>query len=125
MKGAACQVCRHTFSTGMRCSDLLALGGTAAKGGLATAAAGAPQVQIEIKDFMFGPASVTVKAGTTRELGQLVTTSHIRSSVTRACIRSGALDTGGDFHFKFDQPGTFHYLCTIHPHMLGTIIVEP
>jgi plastocyanin len=25
---------------------------------------------------------------------------------------------------SFDKPGTYHYLCTIHPRMVGTIVVE-
>ena len=26
--------------------------------------------------------------------------------------------------YKFDKPGTYHYTCSIHPRMVGTIIVE-
>jgi plastocyanin len=91
---------------------------------LTTAAAGAPQVQIEIKDFMFGPASVTVKAGTTVSWVNRDDEPHTIVSDS-GLYRSGALDTGNEFHFTFDEPGTFHYVCTIHPRMLGTIIVEP
>ena len=39
-------------------------------------------------------------------------------------FRSGAVDTDGTFEFKFEKPGTYHYLCTIHPRMVGTIVVE-
>jgi plastocyanin len=39
-------------------------------------------------------------------------------------FRSGALDTDESFSFKFDKPGTYHYTCTIHPRMIGTITVE-
>jgi plastocyanin len=34
------------------------------------------------------------------------------------------VDTDGTFEFKFEKPGTYHYLCTIHPRMVGTIVVE-
>ena len=26
--------------------------------------------------------------------------------------------------YSFDKPGTYRYICTIHPRMTGTIIVE-
>jgi plastocyanin len=29
-----------------------------------------------------------------------------------------------NFAFKFDQPGTYHFICTLHPKMTGTIVVE-
>jgi len=91
---------------------------------LATAASGAPEAQIVIKDFMFGPASVTVKTGTTVTWVNHDDEPHTIASDT-GLYRSGALDTGNEFHFTFDKPGTYHYVCTIHPRMLGTIIVEP
>jgi plastocyanin len=39
-------------------------------------------------------------------------------------FRSSALDTDESFSYKFDKPGTYHYTCTIHPRMIGTITVE-
>ena len=39
-------------------------------------------------------------------------------------FRSGALDTGEKYSFKFDKPGTYHFLCSIHPRMTGTIVVQ-
>jgi plastocyanin len=39
-------------------------------------------------------------------------------------FRSGALDTNESFSFRFEKPGTYHYACSIHPRMVGTIIVE-
>lgn len=91
---------------------------------LTTAAAGAPGAQIVIKDFMFGPTSVTVKAGTTVTWVNRDDEPHTIASDS-GLYRSGALDTGGEFQFTFDKPGTYHYVCTIHPRMLGTVIVEP
>jgi plastocyanin len=39
-------------------------------------------------------------------------------------FRSNPLDQNDSFAFKFDQPGTYRYLCSIHPQMLGTIVVK-
>jgi plastocyanin len=91
---------------------------------LTTAAAGAPESQIVIKDFMFGPTSITVKTGTTVTWVNHDDEPHTIASDS-GLYRSGALDTGGEFHFTFEKPGTYHYVCTIHPRMLGTVIVEP
>ena len=46
------------------------------------------------------------------------------SSATRGCFVPGALDTGESFSFKFDKPGTYRFTCSIHPRMVGTIIVK-
>jgi len=34
------------------------------------------------------------------------------------------MDTNESFSFKFDKPGTYHYTCSIHPRMVGTIVVQ-
>jgi plastocyanin len=39
-------------------------------------------------------------------------------------FRSGALDTNESLSFKFDHPGTYRYACSIHPTMVGTIVVQ-
>jgi plastocyanin len=91
---------------------------------LTTAAAGAPDSQVVIKDFMFGPASLTVKAGTTVTWVNRDDEPHTIASDS-GLYRSGALDIGNEFQFTFAKPGTYHYVCTIHPRMLGTIVVEP
>ena len=39
-------------------------------------------------------------------------------------FRSGALDTGEGYTFSFDKPGTYQVICSIHPQMTATIVVE-
>jgi plastocyanin len=41
----------------------------------------------------------------------------------RGPIRS-AVDTEESLSFTFDQPGTYHCTCSIHPRMIVTVIVE-
>ena len=43
---------------------------------------------------------------------------------TDGLFRSGALDQGESFTFKFDKPGIYKYLCSIHPKMTAEIIVK-
>jgi plastocyanin len=83
----------------------------------------APPSQVVIKDFMFMPATLTVKAGTTVTWANKDEEPHTVFSDS-GLFRSGAIDTGEVFSFKFDKPGTYHFLCTIHPRMVGTVVVE-
>jgi plastocyanin len=85
-------------------------------------AAGAPGIVIA-RDFMFAPLTVTVPAGTT-----VTWTNHDDEPHTvvsdSGLFRSGALDTNESFSFRFDKPGTYHYACSIHPRMIGTVVVR-
>ena len=103
-----------------------ATGGAAATSGAAgTNAAPAVEttIQVSAKNFMFAPASVTVKAGTTVARVNLDDEPHTVFS-DAGLFRSSALDTQERFSFKFEKAGTYHYLCTIHPRMVGTVVVE-
>jgi plastocyanin len=39
-------------------------------------------------------------------------------------FRSMALDQNDSYRFTFDKPGTFRYICSIHPNMKATITVK-
>ena len=39
-------------------------------------------------------------------------------------FKSPALDTDDKFSFTFAKPGTYKYFCSIHPHMVGTVVVK-
>jgi len=79
--------------------------------------------QILIKDFMFTPMSLEVKAGSTVIWANKDDEPHTVVS-DAGLFRSGALDTGDSFSYRFDKPGTYHFTCSIHPRMVGSIIVE-
>jgi plastocyanin len=88
------------------------------------AAAQAPDAnKILIQDFMFAPNPLTIKAGSTVTWVNMDDEPHTVVSNT-AMFRSGALDTKESFSFKFTAPGTYHFTCSIHPRMVGTIVVE-
>jgi plastocyanin len=38
--------------------------------------------------------------------------------------KSPALDTDDSFSFTFDDPGTYKNICSVHPRMQGTVVVE-
>ena len=86
------------------------------------APAGAPGIVIA-RDFMFAPLTVTIPAGTTVTWTNRDDEAHTVVSAT-GLFRSSALDTNESFSFRFDKPGTYHYACSIHPRMVGTIVVQ-
>ena len=46
-------------------------------------------------------------------------------TATGGAFGSQALDTGAHYTFTFTKPGTYNYLCTIHPFMTATVVVTP
>jgi plastocyanin len=101
----------------------LAARATLAAALLWSAAEGAEPAQIEVKDFMFAPTTLTVTAGTQVTWVNKDDEPHTVVSDT-GVFRSGAMDTNEGFSFKFDKPGTYHFTCSIHPRMVGTIVVK-
>jgi len=75
------------------------------------------------KEFMFAPAALTVAAGSTVTWTNRDDEPHTVVSDS-GLFRSAALDTNESFSFRFDKPGTYRYTCTIHPRMVGTIVVR-
>jgi plastocyanin len=110
-----------------RCRSWLAAVGVAALWGIAISTASSAETpdpnRIVVKEFMFTPNSVTVKAGSTVTWANMDDEPHSVVSDT-GLFRSGAMDTNESYSFKFDKPGTYHFTCSIHPRMVGTIVVQ-
>ena len=79
---------------------------------------------VSIDNFTFGPPSLTVKAGTTVTWTNRDDIPHGIASSNNAFSKSKALDTDDSYSFTFATPGSYQYFCYIHPHMVGTIVVE-
>jgi amicyanin len=85
----------------------------------------AADAQATIDNFAFSPAVLTVSVGT-----KVTWTNRddIPHTVTDADhpreIKSPALDTGESYSRTFTAPGTYHYFCSLHPHMQGTVVVK-
>ena len=75
------------------------------------------------KDFMFAPTSLTVAAGSTVTWTNRDDEPHTVVS-ENGLFRSAALDTNESFSYRFEKAGTYRYACSIHPRMVGTIIVQ-
>ena len=77
---------------------------------------------VSIQGFAFNPSTLTIKAGTTVTWTNEDSASHTITSA--GFFDSGTIASGQTFSKKFDQPGTYDYICSIHTSMKGKIIVE-
>ena len=109
------------FMTTKRAVAAIALAILATAAGASLAAAG--DASVTIKDFDFHPMAVTIPVGATVTWKNLDGEPHTVTSADGA-FRSGALDQGDSYSFRFTRPGVYSYLCTIHPRMTATITVE-
>jgi plastocyanin len=85
------------------------------------APAAAGPAAVTINNFMFGPAGLTVKAGSTVTWTNQDEEPH---TVVGSGLRSPVLgNQGSTYAYTFATPGTYSYNCSIHPYMHGTVTV--
>ena len=85
----------------------------------------AGEVQIEIEDFVFKPAEVTIAPGTKVTWINKDQAPHTATSTdTPQKFNSGGLDTDDKFSFVFNDKGEYPYFCALHPHMKASITVK-
>ena len=87
-------------------------------------AAGTAAMRVEIRNFTFAPATVTVRAGTRVVWTNKDEEPHTVTSAGSRFTSSAALDSDDSYAFTFSKPGTYAYYCSIHPMMVGTIVVK-
>ena len=92
--------------------------------GEAVVAAATNTARVNIDNFAFAPATLTVTAGTTVTWKNEDDSPH-RIGDKNGTFKSAALDTDDTFSHTFAAPGEYPYICTIHPYMVGKIIVKP
>lgn len=80
--------------------------------------------KVEIHDFMFSPKTLTVPVGARVTWINRDEEPHVVTSAGSQFASSKALDTNDSFGTTFSKPGTYAYYCSIHPMMVGTIIVQ-
>ncbi len=84
----------------------------------------AGKADVKIDNFAFAPEALTVHVGTT------VTWTN-RDDIPHSIVESNGLfhsqafDTNGSYSYTFSKTGTYDYVCGLHPHMKGKIIVMP
>jgi plastocyanin len=80
---------------------------------------------VSMSGMAFGPASISVTAGTTVTWTNNDAMSHTVTSNDGTSFDSGTIAAGSKFSFKFMTAGTYAYHCSFHAGMTGTIVVTP
>ncbi|MEJ0018799.1 MAG: cupredoxin family copper-binding protein [Acetobacteraceae bacterium] len=88
----------------------------------ARASVSVEKAEVSIDNFSFSPATLRVAPGTKVSWVNHDDTPH--SIVCPALtLKSPALDTDESFATTFERIGTYDYICGLHPHMRGQVIV--
>ena len=79
--------------------------------------------KVSIANFEFTPAEVTIA------LGESVTWVNDDGAPHGLEYHDGSagkdlLLPGASYNRRFDQPGTYDYNCSVHPYMMGRVIVR-
>jgi plastocyanin len=107
-----------------RLAILLGLVCLVAIGATRLGAADAPKpAEVNIDNFSFSPATITVKAGTAITWTNRDDIPHTVVADDKS-FKSKVLDTGEKFTFTPTKPGTYGYFCSIHPKMTAKLVVE-
>jgi plastocyanin len=90
--------------------------------GMGATSTAAADMQIDIQNFAFSPATLTIPVGTKVTWTNKDTATHTVTSDNGA-FNSNNMPNGATFSFTFNQAGTFSYKCAIHPRMVASITV--
>ena len=84
------------------------------------------EVIVRIFDFGFDKSDMTVPVGTTIMWVNTGAVQHTTVSLVdgERYWDSGIMEPGATFSFTFNEPGTWAYVCGLHPDMTGTVTVE-
>jgi plastocyanin len=79
---------------------------------------------VAVVDYTYRPATLTVTAGATVTWVNQGTAPHTVTA-NDGSFDSGVFYAGARYARTFTVPGTFPYRCTLHPQMIGTLLVAP
>jgi len=92
---------------------------------LAVAAkSGGQAAQITIDNFAFSPATLEAPIGATVVWVNNDDIPHKVVADDHTTFSSKALDTGDRYAFTFTRAGVYSYFCSIHPKMVGKVVVK-
>jgi plastocyanin len=82
-----------------------------------------PSTVVHIKNYAYGPATVTIAVG---KSVAWVNDDAVSHTVTArdASFDSGNLDQNANYTHTFTKAGTYAYYCAYHTYMKGTVVVK-
>jgi plastocyanin len=86
------------------------------------------RVEVAMINTTFEPNEITVQPGTTVVWTNEDTFAHTVTSgageIADGMFDSGTLESGQTYEYTFDEPGIYEYFCSLHPGMVGTVVVQ-
>jgi plastocyanin len=79
-------------------------------------------VDVAMVDLAFEPPTIEAVAGSTIRWTNEGAAPHT-ATAENGSFDSGIVPSGGTFEVTLDSPGTFAYVCQLHPGMAGSIVV--
>ncbi|MBS3147410.1 cupredoxin family copper-binding protein [Candidatus Woesearchaeota archaeon] len=80
-------------------------------------------VTVLIKDYKFVPETVNVEQGQTIKWVNEDSALHTVESKNKE-FASKELYQGDSYSFTATKPGTYEYICGLHPNMVGKVVVR-
>jgi plastocyanin len=80
-------------------------------------------MEIRVDNFAFAPETLTVPVNSTVTWLNKDDVPHVIASVD-GLFKSKALDTDDKYSYTFAKAGTYSYYCSLHPKMVGKIVVQ-
>lgn len=96
--------------------------GSAAAPSSSSASGGAGTTKVDITDYKFKPASITVKAGA--KVSWVNHDSAPHTATAGQDFDTGTLKKGDTKAVTLDKPGSYSYECQFHAFMKGTVVVK-
>jgi plastocyanin len=80
--------------------------------------------EVSMESIAFAPAELTVSAGDTVTWTNNDSVGHDVTADSFSSGDAGGMANGDTFEHTFEEAGTFDYVCTVHPGMEGSVVVE-
>jgi len=82
-----------------------------------------PSAEVTVDNFTFAPETLTIPVNRTVTWINKDDVPHAIAS-DDGLFRSKALDTDDKYSYTFTKAGTYSYYCSVHPKMVGEIVVR-
>jgi plastocyanin len=93
---------------------------------VAPPASGATTHSVTIAGYAFQPAALTIHAGdTVTWTNQDVAPHDVTTTAGPVAIHGATMEKGQSWSYQFTVPGSYAYICSIHPDMTATLTVLP